>query len=530
MRFEFRNVLYALPDPEAGDNDRVIRVQHFAVFEKPSGAFENRFQYANTLQKLFFFLLREGPGLTMRKVRASLIQRKVLAEREVILACGPLLGVNGTGLAVGPQNCPYSDLLVFPAQCVVEISGEDEIAPHYLNLERYFQRFPEVLEELYHHSPFSGRELRFNLRDVLEESGNIQEEKRGGSASVQSLSLPDSSPKQAPGEVRQGSSGLDLFLAGAGAYAYAYILRCLRSARFHTVVDINPALASIVGDKYGFAHWETSTRRALERLDQCPQPVLTVATYHSTHVDIVEQALTVNPETRILLEKPPVTSREQLKRLLDLRQEGAWIEIGYNRRHVPMVEKARDLLGTRNGPIVMTCIIKELGLPDTHWYYWPNQGTRITGNLCHWVDLGTYLIGQPATHVDAVSSEKSIPGDEVTAVVTYEDGSRLTLVASDLGSPVRGVQEYIDIRRGDMTIQIHDFLRTEIQIGGRRNVRRSVFRDKGHARMYRQFLQDAEEEKGPRYPNLDLEISSGIYLSLLDAVRGKKKQLHNDSG
>jgi len=275
--------------------------------------------------------------------------------------------------------------------------------------------------------------------------------------------------------------------------------------------------AAQVAARFGFAYADTDAARGLQRLAAYEEPILVIATYHSTHLDIAEAALAVNSKTRIMLEKPPVTTGAQLQRLDELRRGGAYIEIGFNRRHIPMSIRAHELLQTQTGPIVMTCIIKELVIPPSHWYHWPDQGTRITGNVCHWLDLGQYFI--PASPERMTVLGPAMPGDDggVSIVVRYADGSRLHIVATDRGSSLRGVQEFIEIRRADMTIVIDDFLRMRVMSGPRESIRRGLVRDKGHRRMYARFMRNIETEQGPEYPGRDLVATTTEYLRASEA-------------
>lgn len=526
MIIEFQKKRYILPDPEQRPLEKVIRVEKYASFPKPPSASRSRFRFSHALAKVFFFFLHEGPRLTRDKVKSSFLQRKSGKEKRVVMAYGRLQGEEGYALAVGPQSCPRSEYLVFPAPCAVEISKDGDLNRYCLSLQRFFEENPEALEALYHHSPYSGLDLDFELKEVLDraqpdpEPGRAKERPR-----IHSLSFSNA-PRQKEQRRRDAdSAGLDLFLAGAGAYAYAYILPSIRNVRFHTVIDLNPALACAVAEKFGFAHRDTSTERGLKRLAECETPLLVVATYHSTHLEIVEQALGANPNTKIFVEKPPVTTRQQLDRLMELRKNSAFIEIGYNRRHSPMAGQAHDLVSARSGPIAMTCIVKELDIPVTHWYFWPTQGTRITGNLSHWLDLGTWFIREKPVFASIVSPPGTRPGDEATIVVLYEDGSRLTLMSTDKGNPLRGVQEYIDIRREDLTVQIHDFTKMFIQKGGRSRTRRSLIRDKGHLRMYRGFMQNIRQGAKPEYPDADLYTSSLLYILISEAAMQGKKEV-----
>jgi predicted dehydrogenase len=252
-------------------------------------------------------------------------------------------------------------------------------------------------------------------------------------------------------------------------------------------------------------------------------PVVVIATYHSTHLPLAELALSFNSEAKVMIEKPPVTTWEQLARLLELRRAGYFIEIGYNRRHTEYVRQARTLLDTKQGPTTVTCIVRERTIPMTHWYYWPTQGTRIIGNLTHWIDIGIHLIGSRPVSFNTMSSSLRFPADDVSISVHFEDGSQLNLISTDRGNPLRGIQEYIDIRKDDLTIKIDDFLHLTVQEGGRERSSSRLIRDKGHKRMYQDFLDKCLNGAPASYPEIDLERTCGLYLSLKEALlRGER--------
>ncbi|AJY71795.1 hypothetical protein RW64_20755 [Geobacter sulfurreducens] len=508
MNFMVGNTVQHVPLPVPQPGEILLRVVRAELLELPVGANETRFSFRHPIAKLFFFLLREGPLLTVAKVRASRLHRRIQSLRTVVIAlCDD--GEGGRCLAVGPQDYPHAGWMVFNAHFVACLPAPEDYARYVGYLRDYFRRDTDMLGQLFAYSALSGNDPPLRITLVLPDLKPC---------SVPTA--PDTEKECEPSPQPNGESGHDLFLAGAGAYAYAYILPNLKGAKRHTLIDINPVLAAVMGERFGFAHRECSTSAAFSRLAKCKEPLLVIATYHSTHMAIAEEALTRNPRTKIFMEKPPVTDRTQLCRLLEMRSTGAFIEIGYNRRHAPMaVEASRLVRAKGKEPVVMTCIVKELALPKSHWYYWPSQGTRVTGNLCHWIDLGTAIIDASPAELTVISATGAMPGDELTVVVIYDDGSRLTLVATDQGNPLRGVQEQIDIRRGDLTVTIDDFVVMRVMEKGNISVKHSLIRDKGHARMYRDFLRRARSGTAPSYPDHDLLISTQIYLAVVEAAR-----------
>lgn len=537
------------------EEEVVLHVSQISVIPRTWPAPTSRFVFQHPYTKLFYFLRHEGISLTLGKVLASRIQERIAKKRVLAVVSGNASG--RSVIAVGPLMCKELKIACFPKAWVSEIPlGRDSTWCQEKVLS-YLEDKTHLLAQLFDYSPYSGVCADFCLEDVFVEidatSHDLLDARaqtvaypvndaplvRGSTRKFyvdslfqsQKLLEPESERFLSIGKRGAGSyratdrvakRGIhdtpQLFVAGAGAYVHAYVLPALKAFTRHTVVDINPLLAVTTARRFGFFHAEASIEIAARRLLEVESPIFVIATYHSTHVRAAEVAFAENPHTKIFVEKPPVTNYQDLDRLLALRKGGAWIEVGYNRRFSPLIRRSRFFIERESGPILMFCLVKELPLSSNHWYYWPNQGTRIVGNLCHWVDLGVYFIGSAAVRVEAESASGSLPGDEVSATIYFADGSKLVLLATDRGNALRGVQEYIDIRRGDTTITINDFLSMEVLVGGKSYRYQPLFRDKGHWRMYDAFRRAVVAGERPLYSDEALKRSSDLYLRIRDAV------------
>jgi predicted dehydrogenase len=242
-----------------------------------------------------------------------------------------------------------------------------------------------------------------------------------------------------------------------------------------------------------------SFERVLARLAEDAAPLVIISTYHSDHCWMALRVLDANPGARVFIEKPPVVGWEGLEELLARRWAGAWIDVGFNRRYAPLLTRVRTETAALPRPLVMTALVKELKIPPTHWYLWPNQGTRITGNVCHWLDLAYHLIGGEAKELTLAET-----GDTVTLAVLFGDGSLATIVATDVGDDLPGVTERIEVRGGETTIVLDDFRRLEVASARGRMVRRRLRREKGHGAMYGDLRRRWLEGGPPRYPLEDL--------------------------
>jgi len=534
MLINFKNKISEASELYFGSSEIIIEVEKYAFLPIKYDIRKSHYGFSNIISKIIFFIFHEGLKLTLNKIKSYRLQRKVDRYKQIAFVYGKTKGDGRYAVAIGPQIWPFGKYLSFPKNLVV-IIGQNHIKnveKYYHSILEYFKKNPAKLESLYHYSIYSGNKIDINLKKIINIKMDKLNLKRISSYPLREANFIDEEIKQKRNSHKSYKKNkYDLFMAGAGSYPCSYILPFLKGVNYHTIIDINPLLASTVGNKYRFKFIDNSCSRALLRLKECENPLLIIATYHSTHFSIAEEALSINPETKIMLEKPPVTDKGQLEKLLSFRREPKkFIEIGYNRRYAPFAIKVKNLLEKLNEPMTITCIIKELNIPSTHWYYWPSQGTRATGNLCHWIDLGIYFIQREPEVVTAISGSNSFPANEISVSIKFKDGSLLILIASDRGNRLRGVQEYIDIRCGNLTISIDDFIKMRIQKGGIQRTYRRIRRNKGHINMYKNFMERIQKNENPLYPNRDLKISTELYLLITDLLlSGKKTAVYRNS-
>lgn len=319
------------------------------------------------------------------------------------------------------------------------------------------------------------------------------------------------------------SSGMPVAVLGGGDYTRSEIIPALRRDRFslHAVANREPQIAALVGREYGFALATTDSERAIAEL---PAPgLVVVATAHDSHTQLACAA--VKAGHRVFLEKPPTVTVDDVHRLAaTMHANPGAIEIGFNRRYHPLVRRARARLRKESGPTSISCTVKELNFQPDHWYFWPNQGTRITGNLCHWIDLAVYLIDGNPTPVSITLSPR-MPGtepgsdEERVLTVTFEDGSLLTVLGTTRGDDIRGVQEQMDIRRGHTTITIDDLWKYRVRSDGIEHFSRTLFRDKAHTAMYREGLGRIKAGQPSVYPVRDMVVVSAIQIAASDLAK-----------
>jgi predicted dehydrogenase len=305
-----------------------------------------------------------------------------------------------------------------------------------------------------------------------------------------------------------------------------FIMHHFRKAEKVACVDYKSKVTWDFQKRYGFRFGYLVPRSSFPLIRTTGKPAVIIATYHSDHALLAEQVYQCNPNTRIFIEKPPTVTLEDLDRLITLYNQGASLEIGFNRRFIPFNGYVKRVLtGER---VMVSCSVKEVLISPNHWYLWKNQGTRVTGNVVHWFDLAQYWIQSPPAELNVMADGEDI--ESVTISVLYRNGSILNITASDQGNSLRGVQEKIEIRFGNQTITINDYLWLEhVRSNGKRIHKRRIRRDKGHSRMYSNFKSILDGRNESAYPALDLIHTSLVtYYASKMLSEGKRTMVIGD--
>ena len=163
--------------------------------------------------------------------------------------------------------------------------------------------------------------------------------------------------------------------------------------------------------------------------------VVFIATPHDTHADLVVEALEAGKH--VFCEKPLAMTEEELDRIEMRSSSGKVLQVGFNRRHAPAIVKAKEVLGSSGGPLVITYRVNAGELPDSHWYKDRRFGGRLIGEACHYIDLCGFLCDdqQPEVHLFGSGvGEKQLAEDFIISL-RYPDGSLATITYGSAGHP-----------------------------------------------------------------------------------------------
>ncbi len=316
----------------------------------------------------------------------------------------------------------------------------------------------------------------------------------------------------------------DLYLIGCGDYVRTTVLSAFEEFNPKAAVDFN---YEVLQAKWlrGFEHRTNDFDSALTTFSDGHKKCAILASYHSHHAAQACRLLEF-PDTTVFIEKPPCVTRDDLRRLLEVFDPKR-VFIGYNRRFIPWNHDVKSLIEKYRSPVMINVQITEAQITQDHWYFAPNQGTRVTGNLCHWIDLAVFWIDQKPTRV-SVAKNEALGIDYSIFTLHFEDGSMVNFIPSDLGDGTSGVQERISIKNEAFEVRIDDYLRMRIWEKGAVKTLRKLRRDKGHKRMYAAFKNALENGEPSAYSAKDLLYSTLTYIAFVELFYSSENSMELD--
>ncbi len=449
----------------------------------------DRAKYRRAVAKGLFFAFAEGPSRTLAKYRAITEERRMCGEQSLVVASIVRGGRQYVGLTRdlgGPLT--FDTRLVFRATEPLDPTAL-ELPERALTLLESYLPVPScpVDPELPRLVLMSQPRLRPLADDT--EMGPVGaffgRDARG--AEIAALARRR---QTAPG------GSFPIYLFGHGGYVRQYVSQNFPED-IAAAVDYRAALMRrhLSVDYPIFS----SAAPLMGQIARDVEPLVIISTYHSDHASMAFDVLEANPSARVFIQKPAAVELRDIERLVALRHQGAWIDVGFNRRHAPHTRWLKEKVDELPRPLVISALVKEVKLPESHWYFWSNQGTRVTGNLCHWIDLAYHLVGSPPVELTMLGS-----GDNTSLTIKFDDGSIASILGTDRGDDLRGVEERIEVRGGDTTLTVDDFRRATERSGGTTRVRRGMRRRKGHAAMFSDLRERWMSGARPSYPEADL--------------------------
>ncbi len=317
----------------------------------------------------------------------------------------------------------------------------------------------------------------------------------------------DKGLRDVSGEVRLG-------VIGAGLYAQRTFLPALRDLPVHREVLISRggAQASWLAGREGFV--AVGTDHATLYRDAHAIDLIAILTRHDSHARLAREALLAGKH--VFVEKPLARELDELDALLEVARQRPeqLLMVGFNRRFSPLTRALRRAIAALSEPATITIAVNAGQLSDDHWLHDPEQGGRILGEACHFIDLARALAGSSITrqHVQPV-------GDGGALITLGFEGGHAASIAYLTQGPGQLVKERVEVSCAGRAARIEGWTRLKVWGWPGLKAVRHLRADKGHGAMLTALFDALREGGASPIPLDEIEEVSRVVIAVAEAHR-----------
>lgn len=284
------------------------------------------------------------------------------------------------------------------------------------------------------------------------------------------------------------SDKVNVGLIGAGNFTKSVILPNMQKVGGYELVGLCTATgvsAQGTGKKYDFKYITTDSDEIYKNKEVNS---VFITTQHDKHASAVIKS--IESGKHCFVEKPLCIYEEELEAIKEVYNGETIVQVGFNRRFSPMVEKMKKSV---NGQISVNYRVNAGVIPKDVWIQDRTiGGGRIIGEVCHFIDTCSYIIGSDVVSVFATTVQKndqSIPDeDNVNIVLNYANGSTATINYYAYGDTTMP-KEYIEVFGNGVSIAMTDFRELIVYKNGKASKEKSANQDKGFVGEFKAFKE-----------------------------------------
>ena len=207
------------------------------------------------------------------------------------------------------------------------------------------------------------------------------------------------------------SSSVNVGLIGAGNFTKSVILPNMKKVGGYDLVGLCTATgvsAQGTGKKYDFKYMTTDSSEIFKNSEINS---VFITTQHDKHASAVIES--IKSGKHCFVEKPLCIYEEELEAIKEVYSGETIVQVGFNRRFSPMVESMKKSI---NGQVSVNYRVNAGVIPKDVWIQDRTiGGGRIVGEVCHFIDTCSYLIGSDVVSVYATTvtkNDQSIPDED----------------------------------------------------------------------------------------------------------------------
>jgi len=347
-----------------------------------------------------------------------------------------------------------------------------------------------------------GKTNEFSRGILFEYSQQTESEKRIYSTNIKS----------------QPISEIKIGFIGAGSFAQSSLLPHLKklNVKLVNVATTDGLKARNVATKFGFEKFTTNPDEIIsdENIN-----VVFIATRHDSHAKYVIESLKAGK--KVFVEKPLAISYDELKSIIELEVSQKFLLIGFNRRFAQSIRDIKNYFPS--GPFNFLYRINAGKIPLEHWTQFEDQGGRIIGEVCHFIDTLSFICNAYPKIVFAQSISNKIGNlkeeDTVSVVIKFNDGSVGTIIYQANGDNSIP-KEYLEVSSLQRSAILYNFERVDFFSGGKKKSKN--YFGKGHKEEVEEFIKSIQTGGNPPIELESLYFTTQTTFSIIESLRTGK--------
>jgi len=331
---------------------------------------------------------------------------------------------------------------------------------------------------------------------------------------------------------------------GAGNFTKGVLLPNLKKQpdiRLRGICTATGMNAAETGKKEGF---EFATTDYTQLLDDPDINTVFITTQHNTHARFVSEALRAGKN--VFVEKPLCLTAEELEEIRDQMSEDRSqitdsqvqssnfrsptsdyrkLMVGYNRRFSPHAKFIKDYFQDRRTPMMVNYRVNAGIIPPDVWIQDPTVGGgRIIGEVCHFVDFASFVIGSEPVEVQAMCVDTPnaslVAEDNVSLAIRYRDGSVAQILYVAVGA-TELAKEYCEVFADESSAVMDNFCST-ICMGKRGSKKLKGKQAKGFSEEIGAFLDAIQKGLPCPISFQSLVDTTACTFAVLESLKRKK--------
>jgi predicted dehydrogenase len=279
-------------------------------------------------------------------------------------------------------------------------------------------------------------------------------------------------------------------IIGCGQFSFATISYFLnRDKKYH----VSAVYDSEIQHSKSFANIHNVPHVSASVIDFFNQKLdlIYIASNHFSHAEYAIEA--INRNIPVYVEKPLCVNWEQFHNLgQSIKDNVAEIYVGYNRPFSSAIRELVNITKDIDSPFTLNCFVNGHFIEQGHWYRDEQEGTRVCGNLGHWIDLTVHLLHQKKVNeyidISITYSSLSTRDDDLIVTFNTDSGDLISLILTSRAEPFEGINETVNFVQGDVIVKIDDFRNATFWKGDKVHKRKYFPKDVGHGRAILQPL------------------------------------------